>query len=88
LPISAESVLDAVDARDDTWGPTTPGDGSDRLSDQGLPGRMKPLLTSPSALLLLGTLGAGLLAVVLYWLLHRRDEAETKAPSVPQVLRR
>jgi CO/xanthine dehydrogenase Mo-binding subunit len=96
LPISAESVLDAVDARDDAWaeaggptrGPTTPDKGSDGLSDQGLPGMVKPLLTPPSALLLLGMLGAGLLAIVFYRLLHRRGEAKKKAPSVPQALRR
>jgi hypothetical protein len=37
------------------------------------------LLASPSALLLLGTLGMGLLAIALYRLLHRRGEAEKKA---------
>jgi len=119
LPISAESVLDAVDVRDgrgDAWAkagsepistndrddnagesifapgptrePTTPDNGSDGLSDHGLPGRVKHLLTSLSALLLLGTLGAGLLAIVLYRLLHRRVETEHRAPSLPQVLRR
>ncbi|MDQ3795806.1 MAG: hypothetical protein M3316_09115, partial [Actinomycetota bacterium] len=72
-------------------GPTrepTPDNGSDGLPEGGLPGSVKPLLTSPSALLLLGTLGVGLLAVVFYRLLHRRGAAETKAPSVPRVLRR
>jgi len=92
LPISAESVLDAVDARDgrdDTWAEAgSEPISTDGLSDQGLPGRVKPLLTSPSTLLFLGTLGAGLLAIVFYRLLHRSGEAENKAPSVPQVLRR
>src|SRR5215217_713196 len=119
LPISAESVLDAVDARDgrgDAWGkvgsepistdgrddyagesifafgptrePPTPDNGSDRLSEQGLPGRVKTLLSSPFALLLLGTLGAGLLAIVVYCLLHRRGETEKKASSVPRLPRR
>ncbi len=43
--------------------------GAEGLSDLGPPASVKPLLASPSALLLLGTLGAGLLAIVLYWLL-------------------
>jgi CO/xanthine dehydrogenase Mo-binding subunit len=111
LPISAESVLDAVDARDgrgDAWAkagsepvstdgrndspgervfasgtapePTTPVNGSDGLSDQGRLASVRFLLASPSALLLLGTLGMGLLAIALYRLLHRRGEAEKKAP--------
>jgi hypothetical protein len=121
LPISAESVLDAVDARDGrgyAWaragsepistdgrddhvgesifasgptGPTrepTPDNGSDGLPEGGLPCSVKPLLTSPSALLLLGTLGVGLLAVVFYRLLHRRGAAENKAPSVPRAVPR
>jgi hypothetical protein len=51
------------------------------------------LLASPSALHLLGTLGLGLLAlgllaIALYRLLHRRGEAEKKAPSWPRILRR
>jgi hypothetical protein len=111
LPISAESVLDAVDARDgrgDAWAKagsepvstdgrndspgervfasgtapelTTPVNGSDGLSDQGRLASVRFLLASPSALLLLGTLGMGLLATALYRLLHRRGEAEKKAP--------
>jgi hypothetical protein len=111
LPISAESVLDAVDARDgrgDAWAkagsepvstdgrndspgervfasgtapePTTPVNGSDGPSDQGRLASVRFLLASPSALLLLGTLGMGLLAIALYRLLHRRGEAEKKAP--------
>jgi CO/xanthine dehydrogenase Mo-binding subunit len=83
LPISAESVLDA---RDHAW--TKAGSepvSTNSLSEKGLPGRAK---RSPSALLLLGTFGAGLLAVVLYRLLHRRGEAETRAPSVLRALRR
>jgi CO/xanthine dehydrogenase Mo-binding subunit len=110
LPISAERVLDAVDARDgrgDAWAkagsepvstdgrndspgervfasgtapePTPPVNGSDGLSDQGRLASVRFLLASPSALLLLGTLGMGLLAIALYRLLHRRGEAEKKA---------
>ncbi|HSK99210.1 MAG TPA: molybdopterin cofactor-binding domain-containing protein, partial [Rubrobacteraceae bacterium] len=109
LPISAESVLDAVDTRDgrgDAWakagcepvstdgrndGPgervvasgtapePTPVNGSDGLSDQGRLSSVRFLLASPSALLLLGTLGMGLLAIALYRLLHRRGAAEKKA---------
>jgi CO/xanthine dehydrogenase Mo-binding subunit len=68
LPISAESVLDAVDARDDAWAKAgSEPISTDGLSDRGLPGRVRPLLTSPSALLFLG-----LLAVVLYRLLYGR----------------
>jgi hypothetical protein len=111
LPISAESVLDALDARDDVLAKagsersSTVGRAeiqeesvfasgsarepmtSDGLPEGGIPGRAKRLLTSlPAPLLLLGTLGAGLVAVVLYRLLRRRGE--TKVPSVPRVLRR
>ena len=106
LPISAESVLDAVDARDGrgyawaragsepistvgrddnpgesifasgpTRDPTTQDKGPDGLPEGGLPGRLK---RSP-ALLLLGALGAGLLAVVLYRLLRRRGRNEGSA---------
>jgi hypothetical protein len=67
LPISAERVLDAVDARD---GRADARAGSELISTDGpsgIPARVKPLLTSPPAMLLLG---AGLL--VLYLLLHRR----------------
>jgi hypothetical protein len=111
LPISAESVLDAVDARDgrgDAWAkagsepvsadgrndrpgervfasgsapePTPPVNGLEGLSDQGRLASVRFLLASPFALLLLGTLGMGLLAIALYRLLHRRGEAEKKAP--------
>ena len=80
LPISAESVLDALDARDgrdDAWSKAGSAlISTEGLSGQGLPGRVKPLLTSPSALLLLGMLGAGLLALVLYRLLHRRGDTQ------------
>jgi hypothetical protein len=110
LPISAESVLDAVDARDgrgDAWAkagsepvstdgrndspgervfasgsapePTPPVNGSDGLSDQGRLASVRFLLASPFALLLLGTLGMGLLAIALYRLLHRKGEAQKKA---------
>ena len=111
LPISAESVLDAVDTRDgrgDAWAkagcepvstdgrndspgervfasgtapePTpTPVNGSDGLSDQGRLSSVRFLFASPSALLLLGTLGMGLLAIALYRLLHRRGAAEKEA---------
>src|ERR671910_651352 len=110
LPISAESVLEAVDAREgrgDAWAkagsepvstdgrndspgervfasatapePTMPVSGSAGLSDQGRLASVRFLLASPSALLLLGTLGMGLLAIALYRLLHRRGEAEKKA---------
>jgi hypothetical protein len=92
LPISAESVLDAVDTRDgkeDAWAKAgSEPISTDGLSEQGLPGRVKRLLTSPFALLPLGTLGAGLLVIVLYRLLHRRGKAAKKAPSVSQALRR
>jgi hypothetical protein len=71
-----------------TQEPPTPVNGSDGLSDQGALAGVKSLLTSSSALLLLGTLGMGLLAIALYRLLHRRGEAEKKAPPGSQVLRR
>jgi CO/xanthine dehydrogenase Mo-binding subunit len=117
LPISAESVLDAVgarDGRDDAWAKagsehvSTNGrddqagesifesgaarepktvNGSDSPSDQGLPGRVRLSLPSPSALLFLGTLGVGLLAIVLYRLLYRGGGAE-KERFVLRVLRR
>jgi hypothetical protein len=67
LPISAEKVLDAVDARAKTGPEPISTDGP-----SGLPGRVKPLLNSPSALLLLS---AGLL--VIYLLLHRRGATGT-----------
>ena len=96
LPISAESVLDAVDARGNVLAQAGPEpiskDGRDDNPKEGVfatapdreqvapdegreggpPGRGKRSL----ALLLLGTLGAGLF--VLYRLLRRRGEAETK----------
>jgi CO/xanthine dehydrogenase Mo-binding subunit len=109
LPISAEGVLDAVDARDgrgDVWAkagsepvsadgrndspgervfasgsapePTPPVNGSEGLSDQGRLASVRFLLASPFALLLLGTLGMGLLAIALYRLLHRRGGAQKK----------
>jgi CO/xanthine dehydrogenase Mo-binding subunit len=101
LPISAESVLGAVDARatatpeplataggdgdlkEDSSGtgpapePVTRGEGSEAV----LPGGVRRL----PALVLLGTLGAGLLAVGLYLLVRRTGRNEG---SVLQVLRR
>jgi hypothetical protein len=62
--------------------------GSDGRSDQGPPASVRPLLTSPSAVLLLGMFGGGLLAIALYRLLHRRVEAGKKASYGPRVLRR
>jgi hypothetical protein len=79
---------ESIFASGPTQGPTTPVNGSDGLSDQEPLTGVKSLLTSPSALLLVGTLGMGLLAIALYWLLHRRGVAEKKAPSGSQVLRR
>jgi CO/xanthine dehydrogenase Mo-binding subunit len=83
LPITAESVLDAVDARDDARARAgSEPISTDGLSDQGPGGKVRPLLTSPLALLLLC---AGLLAVVLYRVLHRRGETQKKAPSALRV---
>jgi CO/xanthine dehydrogenase Mo-binding subunit len=79
---------ESIFASGPTQEPTTPVSGSVGRSDQGSLASVKSLLTSPSALLLLGTLGMGLLAVAFYRLLHRRGEAEKKAPSGSQVLRR
>ena len=83
LPISPERVLDAVDARDgrgDASAKAISGLAStDVLSDQQPSAGARHLLTSPSAGLLLGILGAGLLAIALYKLLHRRVEAGEKA---------
>jgi len=80
LPISAERVLDAVDARDGRDEPAAshghdgePGEhafASESLEETATSengsGMARPLL--------LGTLGAGLLALVLYLLLRRTDE--------------
>jgi hypothetical protein len=68
--------------------PTMPVNGSDGRSDQGPPASVRPLLTSPSAVLLLGMFGGGLLAIALYRLFHRRVEAGKKASYGPRVLRR
>jgi hypothetical protein len=66
------SARENISASGSIQEPTTQVDGAEGLSDQGPPANVKPLLASPSALLLLGTLGAGLLAIVLYWLLITR----------------
>jgi CO/xanthine dehydrogenase Mo-binding subunit len=85
---TAESPEESIAASGSIQEPTTPVNGSEGLSDQGPPAGVKPLLASRSALLLVGTLGAGLLAIVLYWLLHRGGEADKKAPLGSQALRR
>ena len=95
----AASVLVSTNGRNDSPGerafasgsapePTMPVNGSDGLSDQGPPANVKTLLTSPSAVLLLGIFGGGLLGFALYRLLHRRVEAGKKASYRPRVLRR
>lgn len=62
LPMSAEAILDAVDRRD--------ARRKDRTA-----ARAKGLVTSAASLLFLGTLGAGLLGILLYrWLI--RDGGE------------
>jgi CO/xanthine dehydrogenase Mo-binding subunit len=81
---AGESVFASETARE----PTPPDNELDGLSDQGPPGSVKPLLTSPFAVLLFGTLGAVVLAVVVYRLLYRGGEVEKKAPSGLRVLRR
>ncbi|BBL80892.1 aldehyde oxidase [Rubrobacter xylanophilus] len=63
LPISAESVLDAIEARDSTPAPVS--DARAGASSDGRPSRV-----------LLATLGAGLLALALYRLLKRRRVRE------------
>jgi hypothetical protein len=95
LPISPERVLDAVDARDGRGDASAKAasalvstNGRNDSPDQGPPASVRPLLTSPSAVLLLGMFGGGLLAIALYRLLHRRVEAGKKASYGPRVLRR
>lgn len=89
LPISPERVLDAVDARDESRAKVTSGPASTGvMSDQRPSAGVRPLLTSPSVGLLLGILGAGLLAIALYKLLHRRVEAGEMASYGPGAPRR
>jgi hypothetical protein len=61
--------------------------GSGGLSYGEFPASVRSLLASPFALLL-GTLGAGFLAIMLYLLFYRRDEAEKKVTSGSRLPRR
>ena len=93
LPISAEAILDAVDARDEREGGRTAaglvsanGSGSnarvgERVSvpdaapdGDGVSSRARALIVSTPSLLFFGTIGAGLLALLLYRLLRRAGE--------------
>jgi hypothetical protein len=78
LPISAEQVLDAVDTRDGREGPTLSHEHIEKAGEHAS-GPPEETLTSANGLgvakpLLLGTLLAGLLALVVYLLLRRTDE--------------
>jgi CO/xanthine dehydrogenase Mo-binding subunit len=97
-------AVDARDGRGEAWaevtlelvstngqygdlGESIPPSGSTREPTTPMNG-VRPLLTSPSAVLFLGTLAIGLLAIALYRLLHRRVEAGKKASYGLRVPRR
>ncbi len=104
LPISAEAILDAVDARDEREGGRTAsglasanGSGSnarvgERVSvpdaapdGDGVSSRAGALIGSTPSLLFFGTIGAGLLALLLYRLLRRaRENGRRDVASVLQ----
>lgn len=69
LPISPESVLDAIDARDGRRAEDRPAAPA-AAGSGGAGGRV--LATGPSAGLLLAALGAGMLGLALYRLFRRR----------------
>ncbi len=81
LPMSAEAILDAVDSRDGRDGGRTPAAERTSAPDAWPKGdgevvrnassRARALVTSTSSLLFFGTLGVGLLAVLLYQVLRR-----------------
>jgi CO/xanthine dehydrogenase Mo-binding subunit len=82
-----ERAGERVFASGPTRQPATPVNGSGGLSYGEFPASVRSLLASPFALLL-GTLGAGFLAIMLYLLFYRRDEAETKVTSGSRLPRR
>jgi hypothetical protein len=71
---NAASELAAASGQSGDLGETNYPSGSTREPTPPMNG-VRSLLTSPSAVLLLGTLAIGLLATALYRLLHRRVEA-------------
>jgi hypothetical protein len=83
----AASVPASTDGRDGDLGQSISASASTREPTPPMNG-VRPLLTSPSAVLLLGTLGIVLLAIALYRLLHRRVEAGKKASYGLRVPRR
>jgi CO/xanthine dehydrogenase Mo-binding subunit len=95
-PVSANGSSSNVQAAERIYvsdagpdGEIASGNGLDGSVPRGVAARVKGLITSTSSLMFFGTLGAGLLAILLYWLLRRDGgDGQAEASSVLERLRR